>query len=65
MMEATKYECEGQCDFWIILHGNEGNLDYRDERFRKCQNCQRPERIEAYKHFWQNRGTYGCSKCGD
>ena len=55
-MDGTRiYECDGVCDFWQILHGNEGNLDYHDERFKKCQNCNRPARIEAYKEFWNKR----------
>lgn len=58
--KVVKYECEGPCDFWQILHGNPGNVKYQEERYQEklknCQNCQRVQRIEAYKDFWKKRG---------
>lgn len=53
-MGEVQVECQ-VCDFWIVLHGNEGNIDYSDERFKKCQKCTRIERINAYKEFWNQR----------
>lgn len=47
------YECE-VCDFWYVLHGNPGNVDY-DAKLKNCQNCNKPQRLSAYKAHWENR----------
>lgn len=51
---TQRYECEGQCDFWYVLHGNPMNVNY-DEKLKYCQNCNKPQRLEAYKGFWDER----------
>ena len=54
MASNTVWECE-TCDFWYVLHGNPMNHDYSEERFQKCQTCNKPKRLEAYKSFWAER----------
>ena len=51
MESVIRYECDGKCDFWNVLHGNPDNIKY-EEKLKKCQGCTRPERIRNYKDFW-------------
>jgi hypothetical protein len=58
MDSSSQYECE-VCDFWLVLHGNPTELAYdkwTKERRMKCQGCNKPKRLEAYKSFWAERG---------
>ena len=54
MASNTAWECE-TCDFWYVLHGNPMNHDYSEEKFQKCQTCNKPQRLDAYKSFWAER----------
>lgn len=48
-----RYECE-VCDFWYVLHGNPMNIKY-EEKLKNCQNCCKPQRLDAYKKHWDER----------
>ena len=53
-MEAVRWECEGPCDFWSVLHGNPTNIKY-EEKLKKCVGCLKPQRLSAYKEHWSER----------
>ena len=56
-MSESSYECD-VCDFWLVLHGNPTEIAYdkwTEERRLKCQGCDKPKRLEAYKNFWAER----------
>lgn len=51
---VQRYECEGECDFWYVLHGNPTEINYQ-EKLKHCQNCNKPQRLSAYKKHWEER----------
>ena len=52
-MENQTYECE-VCDYWEIMHKVKEH-NYREGQFNKCAHCTKPQRLEAYKGFWNER----------